>query len=96
MEGGFSQIQSHLDLVEAGEKITGLLDVTEQQCRHLEELTRGQTFSKLWIWYHCGRITASHLYEVVCTDPHKPAVSLVTSFCLILSTAQNMVRSMKS
>ena len=65
----------------AGEKMTSLLDVTDQQCRHLEELTRGQAFSKLWIRYHCGRITASHLYEVVRTDPHKPAVSLVTSLC---------------
>ena len=72
---------NYLDLVEAGEKMTGLLDVTEQQCRHLEELTRGQAFSRMWIRYHCGRITASRLYEVVRTDPHKPAVSLVTSLC---------------
>ena len=72
---------NYLDLVEAGEKMTGLLDVTEQQCRHLEELTRVQAFSKLWIRHHCGRITVSCLYEVVRTDPHKPAVSLVTSLC---------------
>ena len=61
----------------------GLVDMIDQQCRHLEELTKGQAFSKLWIHYHCESFTASRLYEVVCTDPHKPAVSLVTSLCLI-------------
>ena len=61
--------------------MTGLLDVTDQQCRHLKELTRDQAFSKLWILCHCGRITASRLYKVIRTDPHKPAVSLVTSLC---------------
>ena len=35
---------NYLDLVVAGEKMTGLLDVTDQQCRHLEELPRGQAF----------------------------------------------------
>ena len=39
---------NYFDLVETGEKMTGLLlDVTEQHYRHLEELTRGQAFSKL-------------------------------------------------
>ena len=72
---------NYLDLVEAGEKMTGLLDVTDQQCKHLEEITRGQAVSKIWVRYHCGRITASRLYEVIHTDPHKPAISLVTSIC---------------
>ena len=61
--------------------MTGLLDVTDQQCKHLEELTREQAFSKIWMRYHCGRITASRLYEVVSTDPHKPANSLIKSIC---------------
>ena len=72
---------NYLDLVEDGQKMKGLLEVTEQQCRHLEELTRGQAFSKLWIHYHCGRITASRLYKVVRTDLHKPVLSLITSLC---------------
>ena len=71
--------------------MTGLFDVTDQQCRHLEEITRGQAFSKIWVRYHCGRITASRLYEVIHTDPHRPAISLVTSICYpeseIFSTA---------
>ena len=61
--------------------MTGLLDVTNQQCRHLEEITRWQAFPKIWMHYHCGRITASRLYEVIYTDPHKPAISLVISIC---------------
>ena len=61
---------NYLDLVEAGEKMTGLLDVTDQLCKHLEEIARGQAVSKIWVRYHCGRITASHLYEVIHTDPH--------------------------
>ena len=48
---------NYLDLVEAGEKMTGLLDVTDQQCKHLEKITRGQAVSKIWVRYHCGRIT---------------------------------------
>ena len=65
--------------------MTGLLDVTDQQCKHLEELTRKQLFSKIWMRYHCGRITASCLYEVVHTDPHKPAISLIKSICYPVS-----------
>ena len=86
---------NYLDLVEAGENMTGLLDVIDQ---HLEEITRGQAFS---MRYHCGRITASRLYEVIHTDPHKPAISLVISICypqskIFLLQQQNMVVSMKS
>ena len=91
---------NYLDLVEAGEKMIDLLDVTDQQCRHLEEITRGQAFSKIWVRYHCGRITASRLYEVIHTDPHKPAISLhqfaIQKVKHFLLQQQNMVKSMKS
>lgn len=95
---------NYLELVEAAEKMIGLLDVTDQQCKHLEELTRDQAFSKIWMRYHCERITASRLYEVVRTDPHKPAMSLIKSICypesersrFSIMLQQNMVRSMKS
>ena len=40
---------NYLELVKVGEKISGLFDLTETQWNHLEELTRGQATSKLWM-----------------------------------------------
>ena len=71
----------YLQLVEEGENMPGLLDVTPLQQKNLEELTRGQANSRLWMRYHAGRITASRLYKAVHTDPHKPAVSLIYGIC---------------
>ena len=51
------------------------------QQKHLEELTCGQTNSKLWMKFCSGRITASQLHQVVHTDPHKPSISLLKVIC---------------
>ena len=59
----------------------GVLDITPQQQKNLEELTRGQAKSKLWMRYHVGRITASRLYQAVHTDPHKSSLSLIYGIC---------------
>lgn len=72
---------NYFELVEAGEKMSGLFDLTDSQRNHLEELTRGQAKSKLWMRFRAGRITLSRLYQVVHSDPHKPSVSLVKAFC---------------
>ena len=72
---------NYLELVEAGEKMSGLFDLTSTQQKHLEELTRGQLLSKLWMRFRAGRITASRLHQVVHSDPHKPAISLVYAIC---------------
>lgn len=73
--------QNYLELVEAGENMHGILDVTPLQQSHLEKLTRGQAKSRLWMRYRSGRITASRLYQATHTDPHKPALSLIRSIC---------------
>lgn len=70
-----------MELVEAGENMHGILDVTPFQQSHLEKLTHGQARSRLWMRYRSGWITASRLFQAVHTDPHKPALSLVCSIC---------------
>lgn len=55
--------------------------LTINQQEHLEELTRLQSKSKLWFKYRAGRITGSQVYQVVRTDPHKPALSTVSTVC---------------
>ena len=72
---------NYLELVEASEKMSALFDLTETQRSHLEELTRGQATSKLWMRFQAGKITASRLYQVVRSDPHKPSVSLTKAIC---------------
>ena len=52
----------------------------------MEKLTLGQARSRTWMRYRSGRITASHLFQAVHTDPHKPALSLVRSICYPEST----------
>ena len=41
---------NYLELVETAEKMTGLLDVTDQQCKHLEELTYFKNLNALSLW----------------------------------------------
>ena len=72
---------NYMELVEAGENMTGLLEVTPVQQTHLEQITRGQASSKVWMKYRSGRITASRFYQAVHTDPHKPAISLIHAIC---------------
>ena len=51
------------------------------QQNHLEEITRSQVKSKLWMKYRSGRITASRLYQVVHTNSHAPSLSLLCAVC---------------
>jgi len=76
----------YLQLVEEGENMPGILDITSQQQKNLEELTKGQANSRLWMRYRAGRITASRLYQAVHTDPHKPALSIIYGICYPEST----------
>ena len=48
---------------------------------HLEELTRLQSKSKVWFKFRAGQITVSRVNQVVRTDPHRPALSLLSSIC---------------
>ena len=72
---------NYLELVEAGENLNGILDISPAQQRHLESLTRDQSKSQVWMKYRAGRITASRLFQAVHTDPNKPAISLVRAIC---------------
>ena len=72
---------NYMELVEAGESLQGILDISPAQQRHLETITRDQAKSHLWMKYRAGRITASRLFQAVHTDPNKPAISLVSAIC---------------
>ena len=72
---------NYVELVEVDGNMHRILDVIPFQQSHLEKLTHGQARSRLWMRYRSGRITASHLFQVVLTDPYKPALSLVCSIC---------------
>ena len=73
--------QNYVELIETGESMHGILDVTAIQQSHLEKLTHGQAKSRLWMRYHSGQITGFRLYQAVHTDPHKPSLSLVRALC---------------
>ena len=72
---------NYVELLELGDKMKGIVEITEVQQKHLEELTRGQRNSKHWMRFRSGRITASRLHQVVHTDPHKPSIFLIKAIC---------------
>ena len=72
---------NYMELLEAGDKMNGISEISTVQQIHLEQLTRGQSTSKLWMRFRSGRITASRLHQVVHTDPHKPSISLIKAIC---------------
>ncbi|XP_061580348.1 inhibitor of growth protein 1-like isoform X1 [Cololabis saira] len=57
------------------------ISVSEEQARAVEVATRDQASSKLWFRFRAGRITASKMKTACCTDPNKPAQSLIKSVC---------------
>ena len=63
----------------ATEYVSTSLTTTQQE--HLEELTRLQSKSKVWFKFRAGQITVSRVNQVVRTDPHRPALSLLSSIC---------------
>ena len=72
---------NYVELVNMGQSMYGIMEVTKDQQKHLEELTRTQALYRLWMKFRSGRITASRFYQAVHTDPHKPAISLVRAIC---------------
>ena len=68
---------TYLELLEAGEQMKELLEIISIQQKHLEELTRGQPKSTFWFCFRSGRITASWFHQVVHTNLHKLALSLI-------------------
>ena len=72
---------NYTKLLEIGEGLEGIMDITLAQQCHLEEITHSQANSKVWMRFRSGRITASRFHQAVHTDPHKPALSLVRAIC---------------
>ena len=56
---------TYLELLEAGEQMAGLLEITPTQQKHLEEMTRGQSKSNIWLYFRSGRVTASRFHQVL-------------------------------
>ena len=54
---------------------------TASQQEHVEELRRTQSKSKQWFKFRACRITASRFHQVVHTNPHMPAKSLIRNVC---------------
>ena len=49
---------NHVELLEIGDRMEGIVEITSVYQKHLEELTPGQSKSKLWMRFHSGRIIA--------------------------------------
>ena len=54
-----------------------ITSISHEQQQRLASYTRGQSTNKQWYKYRAGRVTASTIYRVCRTDPHKPSVSLI-------------------
>ena len=65
---------NYVELLEAGYKMKGILEISTVQQKHLEQLTCGQSTSKIWMRFCSGN-------QVVHTDPHKPSVTLIKAIC---------------
>ena len=55
--------------------------VTADQAKLVESKTQGQASSRIWFQQWSGRVTASKLKSVICTDPSQPSPSLIKSIC---------------
>ena len=77
---------TYLELLEAGEQMARLLEITPTQQKHLEEMTRGQSKSNTWLCFRSGRVTASRFHQVVHTNLYKPALSIIHNICYPEST----------
>ena len=68
---------SYYELLQAAQATKA--SVTPAQAQAVEEKTRSQCHSRLWHRMRSGRVTASRLKAVCCTDPAYPSTSLVMS-----------------
>jgi hypothetical protein len=55
--------------------------MTETDADMVQMATRDQSTAKLWYDYRAGRVTASNLKAVCCTDADKPSLSLIQLVC---------------
>jgi hypothetical protein len=57
------------------------MDISSEQAKLIEEVTKSQSKSPLWFQMRAGRITASKFYKACHTDPASPSVSLIKEVC---------------
>ena len=58
-----------------------MLEVTEEQSTIVEQATREQSNSSLWLQMKAGTVLGSRFKTVCHTDPSQPSISLVHSIC---------------
>ncbi|KAL3887988.1 hypothetical protein ACJMK2_000373 [Sinanodonta woodiana] len=69
------------DLVKHCEVMFKDINVTAEQAKHAEQLTRGQSECKDWHRLQTGRITASRMKAVCTSSIDKPSISTKRNIC---------------
>lgn len=69
------------DLVKHCEHLFRDINVSAEQAKHAERLTRGQSECKDWHRLRTGRITASRMKAVCTSSIEKPSISTVRNIC---------------
>ena len=57
------------------------LELTLEQISEIEEATKAQSKCDAWFSFRAGRVTASRMKAVCCTDPAAPSISLIKQLC---------------
>ena len=58
-----------------------ITSISLEHQQRLASYTRGLSTNKQWYKYRAGRVTASTIYQVIRTDPHRPSVSMIKQIC---------------
>lgn len=93
----YSEANLHLSeeaLMETSAEFARNLKITEEQVNFLEEQTRGQAQSTVWLEQRPGHITASFAHSVIRTDQDNPAPSVVTGVTRKMSSVPIQVASL--
>ncbi|XP_051266591.1 uncharacterized protein LOC127369363 [Dicentrarchus labrax] len=69
------------ELIEKCDKVFEELKMTDEQCKLVEQETKGQASSRMWYTYRCGRVTASKFGAVIKSNENQPPKSLVKAVC---------------
>ena len=72
---------NYSDLIIHCQQVARGISVTQSQAQAVEKSTREQAHSKAWFRFRAGRITASKMKAVCCTNPAQPSQSLIKSIC---------------
>ena len=70
---------TYTELLDVCEEVA--LTITDEEADNIETHTRNQARNTAWFMQRAGRITASKMKSVCCTDVSNPAKSLISSVC---------------